>query len=213
MIAGTIAGIAGMTTGITAAMLGPVSLVHVVGLAYACGGVVVATMLARRGHPTATTLGALVCWPLFGSLLFVRPHDTTPGPMHGRILQAMAALRDAMNEPGADVLASSGDVDPLTDDLLRADARLVEADRLLAAVISGGQASNPGVAEGAAALRNARAAAAAQIEAVLDGAVQLRLQIGLRSLAGNAVPVSERLRDLRGRLAAIEELVQVELGL
>ena len=37
---------------------------------------------------------------------------------------------------------------------------------------------------------------------MLDGVVQLRLQIGLRALAGNSVPVQDRLRDLRGRLAA-----------
>lgn len=197
---------------IVGVLLGPVSLVHVVGIAYVMGGVVVATLLARRGHPTATTLGALVCWPLFGSLLFTQRQESSDGPMHHRIVEATAALREAMSEPGADVLASCGDVDELTRDLLRADARLVEADRLLAAVIAGGPATSPGVAEGAAALRRARAAAAAQIEAVLDGAVQLRLQIGLRSLAGNAVPVAERLRDLRGRLAAIEELAAVELS-
>jgi len=66
--------------------------------------------------------------------------------------------------------------------------------------------SAPGVVHSTALLGRARAAAAAQIEAVLDGVAQLRLQIGLRALAGNSVPVQERLRDLRGRLAAIDEL-------
>jgi hypothetical protein len=200
-----------MSTSMLGTMLGPLSLVHVVGVAYVVAGAAIATLVARRGHPTAVVLGALVCWPLFGSLLFTDPQPTGGGPMHARILAAMAALRDAMTEPGADILAPSSDVDALTRDLLLADARLVEADRLLAAVVAGGQATSTGVAEGAAALRRARAAAASQIEAVLDGAVQLRLQIGLRSLAGNAVPVAERLRDLRGRLAAIEELAAVEL--
>jgi hypothetical protein len=61
------------------------------------------------------------------------------------------------------------------------------------------------------ALRRARTSAAAEVEAVLEGIVQLRLQIGLRSLAGNSVPVRERLRDLRARLAAVDELAQLEL--
>jgi hypothetical protein len=67
------------------------------------------------------------------------------------------------------------------------------------------------VVQGTDELRRARAATAAQIEAVLDGVVQLRLQIGLRALAGNSVPVQERLRDLRGRLAAIDEIAAMEL--
>jgi hypothetical protein len=68
-----------------------------------------------------------------------------------------------------------------------------------------------GTEAGIVALRSARARAAHEVEAVVDGMMQLRLSIGLRSLAGNAVPVRERLQDLRARLGAVEEMTRLEL--
>lgn len=176
---------------------------------YTVVGAIVATLLARRGHAAAVALGALVCWPLFMPLLGQRGTPSGIGPLHDRIARAVSALRDAMAEPGAESLHLPGDLEGLVGDLHRADERLAMVDRLLASVGRDGAA--PGVVQSIDELRRARAATTAQIEAVLDGVVQLRLQIGLRSLAGNSVPVQERLRDLRSRLAAIDEIAAMEL--
>lgn len=143
------------------------------------------------------------------SLLSSSATTAVPGPLHARIVEAIAALRAAMAEPGAECLALPGDLASLTDDLHLADERLAMVDRLLSSVGRDGVA--PGVLAGIDELRRARAASCSQIAAVLDGVVQLRLQIGLRSLAGNNVPVQERLQDLRSRLAALDELAAMEL--
>lgn len=194
----------------------PLGYVLVTG--YVVAGAIVATLLSRRGHSAGVSLGALPCWPLLVSLLSSGARTAVPGPLHARILETIAALRAAMAEPGAECLALPGDLASLTDDLHRADERLAMVDRLLASVGRDGAISGmqgPGVApevlQGIDELRRARAASCSQIAAVLDGVVQLRLQIGLRSLAGNNVPVQERLRDLRSRLAALDELAAMEL--
>lgn len=188
---------------------------YVLAAGYVVAGAVVATLLSRRGHSAAVSVGAFACWPLLISLLSRGASTAVPGPLHGRIVETIAALRSAMAEPGAECLALPGDLAELTDDLHRADERLAMVDRLLASVSRDGTTSGvmqgPGVMQGIDELRRARAASCSQIAAVLDGVVQLRLQIGLRSLAGNNVPVQERLRDLRARLAALDELAAMEL--
>lgn len=186
-------------------------LAYLLGAGYVVVGAAIATVLARRGHPAAIALGAFACWPLFVPLLAQAGVAPVPGPLHLRIAAALAALRDAMAEPGAEAFHLPGDLAGLQADLYRADERLAVVDRLLASVGPAMASAAPGVVQSTAELRRARAATAAQIEAVLDGVVQLRLQIGLRSLAGNSVPVQERLRDLRGRLAAIDEIAAMEL--
>lgn len=193
---------------IASAALEPIALG--LGLLYLALGAASATLLARRGHPPAVALGAIACWPLFVPLLGRAPEPHGAGPSSSRIAAVVAALRDAMRDPGAAGLHLPEDLDRLVEELYRADERLAMVDRLLASTAAdAGRA--PGVAQGIAQLRRARAATAAEIEAVLDGVVQLRLQIGLRSLAGNSFPVQERLRDLRSRLAAIDELAAMEL--
>ena len=193
---------------IGSAALEPIALG--LGLLYVALGAASATLLARRGHPPAVALGAIACWPLFVPLLGRAPEPRGAGPLHARIVAVVAALREAMRDPCAAGLHLPEDLDLLVDQLHRADERLAMVDRLLASTAAdAGRA--PGVAQGIAQLRRARAATAAEIEAVLDGVVQLRLQIGLRSLAGNSFPVQERLRDLRSRLAAIDELAAMEL--
>lgn len=190
-------------------------LAYVLVTGYVVAGAIVATLLSRRGHSAGVSLGALACWPLLVPLLSRSASTATPGPLHARIVDTIAALRSAMAEPGAECLALPGDLEGLTDDLHRADERLAMVDRLLASVGRDGASpavlEGPGVARVLIELRHARATSCAQIAAVLDGVVQLRLQIGLRSLAGNNVPVQERLRDLRSRLAALDELEAMEL--
>jgi hypothetical protein len=189
--------------------LEPVALA--LGAGYLAVGIVLAVWLGRRGHPPALALGALACWPLFVPLLraparIVHAH----GPCHARIVGVVASLREAMADPAAADLHLPEDLDRLVDELHRVDDRLAMVDRLLASVAAEGSPT-AGIAQGIAQLHHARASAAAEIGAVLDGAVQLRLQIGLRSLAGNSFPVQERLRDLRSRLAAIDEIAALEL--
>jgi hypothetical protein len=176
--------------------------------AYVAVGIVIALLLARRRSPAATALTALVCWPLMIPLLrrtVVLPGE---GPFADRIAQSLAELRDTLADPAADDVEPPADLEGLVADLHRSDRRLAMVDRLLAHVPAQPEA---GVARSVFALRRARTAAAAELEAVLEGIVQLRLQIGLRSLAGNSVPVRERLADLRARLAAVDELAQLEL--
>jgi hypothetical protein len=191
------------------ARIGLDPLASTLGALYAGCGLTVAAVLGRRGHAPAVALSAVACWPLLLPLL--RTTAAPPaGPLHGRIVEVVAALREIMAEPGVDAVAMPADLDGLAAALARADERLAMVDRMLASVASDA-APTPGVAQGVAQLQRARVTTAAEIEAVLDGMVQLRLQIGLRSLAGNGVPVQERLRDLRCRLAALDELAALEL--
>ena len=55
-------------------------------------------------------------------------------------------------------------------------------------------------------LQAARDKAAAEVEAVLKGLVQLRVQLGLVALAGETGPVRDRLMELSARLTALEEV-------
>jgi hypothetical protein len=175
---------------------------------YVAVGIAMALLLARRRIPAATALTALVCWPLLVPLLRRPVVMSGHGPFAARIAQSLAELRDTLSDPAADDVEPPADLEGLVADLHRTDRRLAMVDRLLADVAA---QPDTGVARSVDALRRARTSAAAEVEAVLEGIVQLRLQIGLRSLAGNSVPVRERLRDLRARLAAVDELAQLEL--
>ncbi len=181
------------------------------GAGYLAIGFVTAWLLSRRGHGPTVALGALACWPLLLPLLRrPPPRSVGRGPLVARIDAAVDSLRDAMGDPAAVDLDLPADLDRLVAELERADERLAMVDRLVRQIGAHGPAT-PAVAEGLAQLQRARETTTAEIEAVLDGMVQLRLQIGLRSLAGNSVPIRERLRDLRARLAAIDELAAMEL--
>jgi hypothetical protein len=83
--------------------------------------------------------------------------------------------------------------------LRRADARIATVDRLLGEEALRGDPL-------AAQLERARDFAADEVEAVLRGVVQLRVQVGLVALAGDTVPVRDRMRELAARVRAIEEL-------
>lgn len=195
------------------ALLSPVpgSVGLVAGSAYVLTGLVVAWRLARAGFPRATVLSAIAVWPLLWPILRRPPTVSTPGPYAERIAESLQALERTMADPAADEVAVPEDLAGLVADLRRADERLALVDRLLREIASEGR-DDAGVNAALASLRHARAATAGEVEGVLDGIVQLRLQIGLRSLAGNSVPVRERLRDLRARLAAADEIAGLELG-
>jgi hypothetical protein len=111
------------------------------------------------------------------------------GPYAGRIAAAFAALAGADLDPVA--LAR------VRDALLRADARVALVDRMLAEL---------GPDPEAARLVEARARAADEIEAVLRGVAQLRVQLGLVALAGDTAPARRAMAELAARVGALEEL-------
>ena len=83
------------------------------------------------------------------------------------------------------------------------DERLGLVDRLLRDTA---EPQDPDIARSHGTLATARAHTAAEIEAVLTGVVQLRLQVGLLALAGDGGGVADRLKQLRARVTAIEEV-------
>ncbi|MBL4687059.1 MAG: hypothetical protein JKY37_20860 [Nannocystaceae bacterium] len=176
-----------------------------VGGGYVLVGAIVALRLASRQASRAAALAAVACWPLMLPLLSSPSSAAPSGPLAARIEQCARELRATMADPAAADVPVVDDLDDLVRDLQQADERLGMVDALVADV--GG--ASPAVA-GLEALRGARARAAAEVEAVLDGMVELRLSIGLRSLAGNAVPVQDRLVDLRARLGALDEIAQFD---
>jgi len=178
------------------------------GVVYGAIGVAVALRLATRGTSRAAAVSALGCWPLLLPLVVTPPKPSAGGPLQDRIRRCAADLRTTMADPAADGLVVVEDLDELIADLERADERLGMVDRLLDDV---GASARPSA--GLEALRAARTRAVGEVEAVLDGMVELRLSIGLRSLAGNTVPVHERLQDLRARLGAVEDMTDLELQL
>ena len=178
-----------------------------IGATYLAVGATVAWLLGRRGVGSPVAVSALACWPLLLPLLSA-PHDPQPsGPLSDRIAGCAKDLRSTMADPRAENVVVVEDLDELVADLHRADQRVGMVDALVADV----RASSEG-APGLGALLSARARAAAEVEAVLQGMVELRLSIGLRSLAGNSVPVQERLDDLRARLGALNEITEFDLG-
>jgi hypothetical protein len=66
--------------------------------------------------------------------------------------------------------------------------------------------SDPAVSANGDALRRARERAAGEVEASLQELVQLRVQLGLMALAGDAAPVRARMGALSARVRTLEEL-------
>lgn len=170
------------------------------GAAYLAGGLVVAGLLERRGHPRGAVLGAVVAWPLLLPLVGEAPRSPTPrGPLRPRIDQALAALVETLGDPAATEVRWTADLDGLRHALYGADARLALVDRLLA-----GDA--PGAEEATATLRAARAESEAAVQAVLAEVQQLRIQVGLAALAGGGEALTEKLRELSARAGALAEV-------
>ena len=185
-------------------------LLELLGVAYLVVGAGVATRLHRGGQVGwGGAVGAFAAWPVF--LPVLAGPTAGAGPFAARIQEVFAALERTLRDPAADDVAWSNDVglSGLRVALERADERIALVDRLL----SEARASNPGDAERLAALTGpldeARAKAADELSAVLDEVVQLRLQIGLAALHGNAASVRERLAELQARAEAIDEVSEV----
>lgn len=169
---------------------------------YLLAGGAVAVGLVRRGEPRANVLLSLVTWPLLLPLLWDAAPTSTGGPLTRRIDDALDALAATLGDPSAGELPGGDDVGFLREALHRADSRVALVDRLLD---SPDAASAP---DAQATLRTARATAVAEIEAVITGVIELRLQVGLLALHGDTGPVRERLRELRGRIGAFDEVAR-----
>jgi hypothetical protein len=124
-----------------------------------------------------------------------------------RIEATFSALAEALADPPAGEMASQHELAALRRSLEEADRRLVLVDALLA---EAPEDSDPGVLLCLQKLRRARADAASESEAVLSGVRQLRIPVGLLALAGDALPVRERWVELWARLAALDELSNLE---
>jgi hypothetical protein len=162
-----------------------------------------AGMLVRRGASSETALSALVVWPLLLPMLSSASPPAT-GPLSGRIEQAFLALRSVIGEVGNSSVEPS-DLDGLQAALHRADERVALVDRWIARELSARDGA------GVEALQAARDRAVSEIEAVLAGLAQLRLQIGLLTLAGpQDASVRDQLQGLQARVAALEEVGRLQ---
>lgn len=161
-----------------------------------------ALALARRGQPVTTALSALIAWPVLLPLLGDGGGSATDarhkGPFVTRIDTCFTALRGALADPSVCGIVTTEELVSLEQALRRADGRIGMVDRLLA---EDALRADPLATQ----LDRARALAADEIESVLRGVVQLRVQVGLVALAGDTLPVRERMRELGARVRAIEE--------
>lgn len=145
------------------------------------------------------------------------PAARTLGPNAARIDACLATLAEALAEARAEPESAPALVglggQPLAGlarALHRADLRLARADRLIAQTEAHGSTlgapASPGLSQALGELRHARSHSQAELEAILDSLMQLRVQIGLHVLAGDVAPVRERLGELEARVAALAEL-------
>lgn len=194
---------------------GPTQLTLGLTAVYLVIGVGLALRVGRAGHPPLTAVSAVIGWPMLLSILVPgRGTHSSSGPMAGRIEQALDDLMSVLHDPAAGGAAFDTDLAGLRAALHRADERLGLADRLLQPCEIGSTRA-PGLPEevvvGLDCLVAARAQAEAEIDSVLSAVVQLRIQVGIRALAGNSAPVRERLHELSARAAALEELTSHDL--
>lgn len=175
----------------------PTTTTVALALAWLACGVVTAVLLAQRGQAIPTVAAAVAAWPVLIPLLTDAPAPR--GPNGARIAAAFAALEAALREPAAVGVVTPHDVARLRDALHRADARLAVVDRLLS---DDALATDPVAAR----LRDGREQAQQGIEALLRGVLQLRVQVGLLALAGDTLPVRDRMQELTARVRALEEL-------
>lgn len=208
------------------------SLWATLALAYLGTGAALAWHLSRKGHGLGTVTSALGCWPLLLGLIgrpaprgdlraefgaeFGSGRDHA-GPNLARIDACMRALAEGLAETvdaGGSALIDAVQLGKLRAALHRADGRIARVDRLLLDTQALHGSVDGGLDEcldrGLAQLRGAREHAHRELEAVLTGLIQLRVQLGLFTLAGESEPVRERLAELEARVAALAELSSVE---
>lgn len=174
--------------------------------AYLGAGVVTAAAFTRHGAARSTVATAIVAWPFLVHALWAdeRRPDMPRGPTRDAIDQAFGRLDETLRRGGGLPTDGAVDLAALRDALVGADARLAVVDRILAE-----DRDAPGegpLAEGLARLRARRDRAAAEIGAVLGELAQLRVQLGIQALSGDAVPLRDGLRRLIARARALDEV-------
>ncbi|MCA9686182.1 MAG: hypothetical protein KC457_28690 [Myxococcales bacterium] len=208
------------------------SLAACLALGYLGTGAAMAWHLSRRGHSLGTVTSALACWPLLLGLIgrqasgaavdldaLTRREAGPPGPYAVRIDGCLSALHHTLHEEPLRSASPVGyeQIDKLGAALHRADRRLARIDRLIDETeiqrrqIGGDEVGVALVAEALASLRRAREHSRAELDAVLAGLLQLRVQLGLYTLAGEGEGVRERLAEIEARVAALAELSSVDL--
>lgn len=209
------------------------SLWATLSLGYVAVGAAMAWHLARRGHGLGTATSALACWPLLLGLVGrpapsgaeldldapwprAKPGGEAGGPYGARIDSCLGSLREALNDEalrGGEDLLGPAQIGKLAEVLHRADLRIARVDRLIAETRRQGEwGQDGGLEQAVAGLVRARDHSRRELEAVLSGLLQLRIQLGLFALAGDAGPVRERLGELEARVAALAELSSMDLG-
>lgn len=176
--------------------------------AYGVVGLAVGVWLVRSGSPPATAAAAVVAWPL---LLQSRPRGPEPepgGPLRVAIDRAFERLDDAAGRIGGLRPEWETERAALRDALVRADARLAVVDRILAEDRDGPQSLTDSLDR----LRARRERSADEIALVLGEIAQMRVQMGLLALSGDAVPLRDGLRSLVARARALDELDNYHSG-
>lgn len=169
-------------------------------------GCAVALLLASRGLPETTAIAAVLAWPFLLPLLQPAPPEVaTRGPLGGRVDRVVDGVLQALRDADASTPAAEDDLAAMRQALHDADARIGRADQLLADT----EDLSEGVDAEQRALRQARDGARDDLEGVLAGLVQLRLQVGRLALAGDTSPVVRQLAELRARVGALGELADL----
>ncbi len=150
-------------------------------------GASVASMLARRGQPAATSLAAVPCWPLLLPLLTTEPAD--------RVDQLLATLRP---------LAHTLDLPPMESAIREADRRIREVDQVLSEL-----GDDPRLAPDLARLQAARDTAQHELDEVGAEAGRIRIQLALQGLGRPDDAMRGRLSELQARVAVLEEVTSV----
>lgn len=189
--------------------LSPRLLWTTISITYLLVGVTVSWQLARRGHRITTAVSSFLCWPLFLGL-FGKTPEMQQGPMAIKIRESMQTLREAIANPQSSELGDFSQIEALETALLQADQRLVFVDRMLHEPSS---EMNPELQNSRARLKQAHEHAIHEIEAVLAGICQLRMEIAMHLLAGTRVPIQEQLQDLQARMSALSELSSLHQGI
>lgn len=173
------------------------ALVVLLAAAWLAVGACVGVLLRRDGHPIASAVAAVVAWPAMVSALGA--DVTAVGPYSDGIARAFSALRTALLDPGIAGAADLASLDGIEASLRRADQRIAAVDRLL---------DDPAIAAdpSSAKLREARARAGDEVDAVLKQLVTVRVQLGLVALAGDTSSVRAHLVELAARARALEEV-------
>jgi hypothetical protein len=157
-------------------------------------GLLFSAYASRRGQEPLVVLGGVVAWPLLLPAV-TQGERKQGGPLAARIEHVFVALTAVLEELDAD--GWGAELALLKSALCRTDRRLDMVDRLLVDV---------GDSAALTPLKEARAQAEADLEAVLAEVVALRVQVGLHTLAGDADAVRRQLSTLVARARALEEI-------